>query len=60
MRKLFASLSATAIIAAGAVAAAQTGATAGTAIPLPDPGGAAPLPSHPAGGTRPTSPSPLR
>jgi hypothetical protein len=42
MRKLFASLSATAIIAAGAVAAAQTSATAGTAMPFPDPGGAGP------------------
>lgn len=40
MRKLFASLSAAPIIAAGAVAAAQTGATASTAMPLPDPGGA--------------------
>jgi hypothetical protein len=42
MRKLFASLSAAAIIAAGAVAAAQTGATASTAMRFPDPGGAGP------------------
>jgi hypothetical protein len=42
MRKLFASLSAAAIIAAGAVAAAQTGATASTAMLVPDPGGPGP------------------
>jgi len=53
MRKLFISLPAAAVIAVGAVAALQTSATASTAVPHPDPGGAVPAAAAPTQGNPP-------